>query len=346
MELWMPNTFCKPLFQAAMAVHRATLKPTASDSLPDLTADYCQLFQKLERQLHRAEERGWNFAAAVLSDRLANMAEQLKNCLIRYLSQLRQVQRQAASVADIYHDLLALEEDFQDVHVDDDEGEICATCEPIVLEGMHFGPFEIRLSLSPLKQSRSYRVVALEPRPAGNNSSVTHPHVSDERLCEGDGAAAIRAALQAGRIGDFFLLVAQILATYGRGRAYVELDEWDGEPCHDCGTHVAEDDRCYCSRCDALLCEECCSGCPECDQSSCDGCLESCSSCGANRCCSCLAKCAKCHEDVCENCIDHNVCSKCQETHEEVDQDDQEPSPAVTAVAVQPLCLGEATVSA
>ena len=56
-----------------------------------------------------------------------------------------------------------------------------------------------------------YRVVALDPHPAGSDESVTHPHVRDEQLCAGDAAAAIRSALAGGRICDFFLLVRSVL---------------------------------------------------------------------------------------------------------------------------------------
>jgi len=336
----------KPLFRAATAVRQAVAGPVADRGLPDLAAVYCQELQKLDRHIKLAESRGWDLAAAILCERLATTASLLQNGLTRCLLDLRQAPRPVASVADIYRDLVALSDDFDNVRVDEEQREICATCRPIVLDGMIFGPFEIRLNWVRSKPHRSYRVVALEPRPAGSNSSVTHPHVSDESLCEGDGAAAIQAALAAGRIGDFFLLVAQILNTYGSGRAYVELDEWDGEPCHECGGTMGADDRCYCASCDELICEGCSSCCPECDQLYCEGCLECCSSCNAKCCSSCLAECAECHVDLCENCVDQNLCPSCQETHEKLDQEDQDPSPAAAPTAVQPLCLGEAAVLA
>ncbi len=64
------------------------------------------------------------------------------------------------------------------------------------------------------------------------------PHVSDETLCEGDGRRAIHAALAAGRLYDFFTIVDRLLNTYASGRAYVDLDNWFGTPCHDCGGNV------------------------------------------------------------------------------------------------------------
>ena len=75
------------------------------------------------------------------------------------------------------------------------------------------------------------------------------------------------------RFYDFFLLVSQVLHTYGRGSAYVELDDWSGVPCDDCGDSVDEDDRYYCHRCDATLCGSCSASCQGCGDSYCSGCL-------------------------------------------------------------------------
>ena len=103
---------------------------------------------------------------------------------------------------------------------------------------LYFGPFEIRLDWRQLGSATPYRVVALDPHPAAKDTDVTHPHVQEEQLCEGEGRSAVRAALAEGRLYDFFLLVSQLLHTYGRGSAYVELDNWDGIPCDDCNAPV------------------------------------------------------------------------------------------------------------
>jgi len=126
--------------------------------------------------------------------------------------------RPLASVADIYRDLLGLREEFDQVQSDFEAEELCVTTAPVVLEDFNLGPFEIRLNWSHFDRGPAYRVVALEPYPARTNDSVTHPHVSDEVVCEGDGREAIQAALQQGRIGDFFLLVSQLLHTYAPAR--------------------------------------------------------------------------------------------------------------------------------
>ena len=110
----------------------------------------------------------------------------------------------------------------------------------------------------------AYRVVALDPHPAARSDDVTHPHVQDEQLCEGEGRSAIRAALAECRLYDFFLLVSQVLHTYGRGSAYVELDDWDGVTCAGLRRLVDAGRLLLCQRCGSELCDDCrqlCAGC-------------------------------------------------------------------------------------
>ncbi len=78
------------------------------------------------------------------------------------------------------------------------QGILAVTIEPVTLEGVYLGPFEIQLFLNSLARDEpysAYEIVALDPHPAGCNSDVTHPHVSDQRLCAGDAVAPIGAAL-------------------------------------------------------------------------------------------------------------------------------------------------------
>ena len=67
-------------------------------------------------------------------------------------------------------------------------------------------------------------MIALIPIPAAPNEEVTHPHVSAQKLCAGEGQAAIEAALTSGRIADFFMLVDRVLHTYTEGSAFIELN--------------------------------------------------------------------------------------------------------------------------
>ena len=96
-----------------------------------------------------------------------------------------------ATPAELYADLVALEQERFEVQINLDQHQLCVTTEPIELEGIHLGRFAIRLDWQPRHATRHYRIVPLDPNPAAANDAVTHPHVNDEILCEGDGRASI-----------------------------------------------------------------------------------------------------------------------------------------------------------
>jgi hypothetical protein len=104
-----------------------------------------------------------------------------------------------AKAREIYQDVLALGKEFPDMRIESKQQEAIVTTEPIELDGVSLGSFDIVLNLNSLPDA-SYSIKACEPNPASSNLSVTHPHVQDEKLCEGDGRLAIRAALAEGRL--------------------------------------------------------------------------------------------------------------------------------------------------
>ena len=109
---------------------------------------------------------------------------------------------------------------------------------------------------------QAFLIEALDPHPATESEGVTHPHVRDEMLCTGEASSSISAALEAGRIADFFLIVRSVLTTYNPESPYVSLDNWNGEPCVDCGYYLNDDNRYFCEECEEHFCDECMSGCP------------------------------------------------------------------------------------
>jgi len=147
-------------------------------------------------------------------------------------------ERPIATAEDIYRDILALHDEFEDVSWERRQQTLGARTEPIELEGVHLGEFGIRLDWGNLVNGHpeNYCVVALDPHPASSNESVTHPHVQDKDVCEGDGRIPIRTALEQGRLMDFFLVVRNLLRTYNSGSPFVSLDEWYGANCSDCGS--------------------------------------------------------------------------------------------------------------
>ncbi len=343
----------KDMWRLAQTLHGQFVRHGSADGI-ELPAEDWRLIEKIIRQMQLARKRGWHLAADRLTPALASAVGELQQCLTEFSGELgiRASTSPAVSATDIYRDLVALRDEFDDVCADQDEAELCVTTTPIVLDGLHLGPFQIRLCWTNLNHLASYRVVALEPYPARTNDQVTHPHVSDETLCEGEGRAAIHAALKSGRIGDFFLLVSQILRTYAAGSAYVELSDWHGNPCSQCGAGVDDDDRYYCQRCDDMLCGDCSCCCAGCDESSCNECLTSCDSCNSRFCSYCLEQCTACNADVCDNCSLKGHCPKCQEDeiHNEptiqVDHATEVSSVPTAGAAIQSNGLGQTPVSA
>jgi hypothetical protein len=316
--------------EAAMLLHEQLLGIPPRSEAVYLPVYGWDCIQKLQRQIQMARVRGWHAAMKRLHDDLAEALSNFRRQLDVPLQQLQttsRVPRRKATVTDLYRDLLALKQEFEDYRIDLDERELSITTDIIELEETYLGPFQIRLEWGRLRETHAeYRVIALDPHPARKNTGVTHPHVQDECLCEGEGRAAIAAALAEGRLFDFFLLVSQVLHTYGRGSAFVELDNWHGEPCSDCGDCVDPDDRYYCQSCDSVLCASCAYSCEGCHETYCSECINSCSVCESKTCNSCLTDCKDCSRSVCDGCRETSgLCSCCHEKQEkEVENDETE----------------------
>ena len=209
----------KTALRAAVLIHEQ-LAGDKRQEMPISLPDYSwNKIQQLRRQIDLASRRGWHRAAARLTEDLAGAMDGCRRELENVLRVLQSHQRQrhVASASEIYRDILALADEFEAVDIDLGEHELSVTTDRIVLEGINLGPFEIRLDWHLLGSSSAYRVVALDPNPAAKNEDVTHPHVQDGSLCEGEGRSAVQAALEECRLYDFFLLVSRLLHTYGRG---------------------------------------------------------------------------------------------------------------------------------
>lgn len=280
----------------------------------------------LRRQVDTARKHGWHGAARRLTEDLVFAVSDCRRQLDEIVRRQEAASREPCHkvlAADVYRDLVALKDEFTEVDIDLEEEELSVTTDNIVLEGVFLGSFRICLQWQHIGQaSQPYRVISLDPHPASKSEEITHPHVQEERLCEGEGRSAIAAAVAEGRLLDFFVLVSQVLHTYGRGSAYVELDRWESEPCADCGSYVDQDDRYSCHHCDAVLCDGCSHSCQGCGESFCSDCLGTCSVCGYEFCFTCLETCRGCRRRVCDDCREEGHCRPCrQKQHEEHEHD-------------------------
>jgi hypothetical protein len=314
----------KTALRAAMLIHEQVAGGPRHD-LPLYLPDYLWTnIQRIRRQIDKARRRGWHGAAKRLTE---DLTRELDSCSRMLGNACRALQScpsepHLSSASDIYRDILALYDEFEDVKIDIGEHELSVTTDRIVLEDIGLGRFDIRLDWQHLGKSQPYRVVALDPNPAAKDEEVTHPHVQSEQLCEGEGRSGIQAALAECRLYDFFILVSQVLHTYGRGSSYIELEHWAGVPCEDCGGLVDEDGRYYCRHCDKTLCGSCSMTCNGCQESFCSECISTCAACGEEYCGSCLQTCPVCHQRFCENCREAGMCQSCHDKQQKEDAED------------------------
>ena len=275
------------------------------------------------RKMSVALRHHW-FAAA---DRCRTCAGSRLNDLSYSISRVQKLtetpRKETPTLSVIVDELRQLQDEFGGVELEKAENALSVITESITLEDVPLGPFKIQLELNKLDQlysSSPYRVIALEPNPAATDSAVTHPHVNCEKLCEGDGCAAIRAAIEEGRICDFFTLVRSILNTYSADSPYVALDDWDGTSCYDCGYTVSSEDRYYCYRCEHDYCADCSSYCRDCEETICLGCGGQCSYCEEFVCSTCASRCEQCEGLFCESCLEDGTCQNCREEMENEDE--------------------------
>ena len=340
----------KTLLRISCLLHSALCRPVLKYPAVPLPVRSWSDCLRLSHSLELCAAHGWNIAGSRRKRDLVNELDSLQQAIERLSCQLQEELRQRpfASDSDLYRDLVALAEEFAAVEYRGAEKLLCATTAPITLEGIDLGPFEIRLACGGRDPLPSYKVIALAPNPASSNPDVTHPHINDGHLCEGDGRRAIASALAEGRLFDFFTIVNQLLHTYAEGRAYVELESWHGVSCHDCGDTVDEEERYCCSRCDQTLCGDCTSSCGRCGEASCCNCTTCCPDCEQPFCSSCLLRCHRCERDVCRDCLNHNLCQKCydDEQENEPNEEDSDFTETPTDPALQSDRLGQAAVSA
>ncbi len=286
--------------------------------LQELTAE--------SRKMGASLVHGW-FSAA---ERCCSRTSRLLNDISYSISQIQQLaegpQKKTPKLSLLVEELDQVQEEFGNLDFEKAENTVSVITEPITLEDVYLGPFRIRLELSKLSElykDRPYRVIALNPNPAATDEKVTHPHVSGEKLCEGDGCVAIRTAFEQGRLSDFFTMVRSILNTYNPDSPYVALYDWNGEPCYDCGYVMSREDTYYCYYCEHDFCSQCSTYCRQCEETVCLSCSEECPHCEELACQNCISRCAECEELCCKSCLEENLCPNCKEEMEK-DNEQQE----------------------
>lgn len=126
----------------------------------------------------------------------------------------------------IYKDLLNLPKNFNNCFYNRKDKTISATTEEIWLQGINFGPFRIDWHLNHFFSDRFYNVVALKPNIPLNSVQVTHPHVSNHRVCEGDSKLRLNKCWSNGWLCEAFNIIRQILLNYNSNSPYQTIERW------------------------------------------------------------------------------------------------------------------------
>jgi hypothetical protein len=300
----------------AIWIHDQLSSRRPSRMLPHCSINGWSRVTRLHRLLAEASQKGWQVAAEILRRRLAAAIRDARQELNDVEHGLEDERRTVLSSGEILAEMRALGSELGSVQFDLPNKEIRVTTEPIELDGQYLGPFSIELSFLRGRGNEPgrYRVIACDPQPAACNSEVTHPHVSGEVLCEGEGYASIRRCLGSGRLFDFFVIVLNILRTYNAGSAYVSIEQWQGVSCHGCGDTLSEDEGVRCTRCEAQSCGECSTYCSICESDYCQECTVRCPGCNDWYCAGCLTPCENCSTELCTQCLnDQSLCGECHE---------------------------------
>ncbi len=337
------NDLRRRAIRAAAKIHEHLMGPARLAPLPVLPRN---TWQEVTQQVERFElsrRKGWHAAGRNLQLDLSYSVRRLMRELDQFQTEVPtgQRRRHMTSPRDIAGDLEALPREFQEVSIDLHERTIAVVTDSIRLENLDLGPFQIEVHWERIGGSRPYFTRAAEPHRSPHDEDVTHPHIRKDVLCEGDGAAPIKAALLEGRLLDFFTLVRQTLETYNEASAYVTIDRWSGVACIDCGYTMDDDSKGICERCDEGLCGDCSTHCSACDRYVCGGCLCECSGCGERYCRSCLTDGPE-RQLFCESCLENKE-NPDDESDEPAEDNQEEPSEVPAANA---LCLGQAAVPA
>jgi len=277
---------------------------------------------------YEAVARNWSGSAERIRTRARRNLNDFPHYLQRFKEFINIDEPKLPKLSDIFAELSQIDQELGEYQFDLKGQTISVITDSITLDDIPFGSFEIKLSIDRISRFYTevpYRVIALEPNPAGSDSSVTHPHVSSEILCEGDGHVSIKRSLEQGRFCDFFTMIASILQTYNPNSPYISLDDWEGMSCYDCGYTVSSDESYYCEYCEREYCTQCSTYCQKCDTTICLGCAYQCPSCEEPVCQRCTAKCKECEDIFCEDCLtEQDLCNDCEEQRKEPENEEQE----------------------
>lgn len=302
--------------------------------------------ERWRRRLELANAKNWTAAANDAADKLRGALDTLRLRSGHAIDDLTRLTkpRLKPTASSIFQDIEGLRGEFENVTIDPARKQLSVKTSYISFEYVELGSFEICLRWAFINQSVSYDVLALDPNCPSSNDSVTHPHVQGDSLCEGEGADAIRRALDEGRIYDFFCIVDHVLQNYNPDSAYVQIEVWNGVSCKACGDDVDTDEVVGCCKCETELCLDCSTSCESCVDRFCSECISSCECCGDDICQMCLKSCDDCGDSFCKTCLFEGTCDDCITKQNEASE--EQPNAQQTVAEVYSVRDGKAVVPA
>ena len=321
----------RQLLRIATDVHTQlqTFKLSRQQEVQNTTTHLIEQMNRLvttRRKLIYCQIRKWQAAGKKVGNQIEAALKDIPYRMHQVENAIKANNIQVPPISEIFRELIQANEEFTGLDYYTDAEHLVVATDPIRLNDIYLGEFEIQLhipSLAEMRYNEIYNVIALDPHPAASNDSVTHPHVSDEKLCSGAAEALINMALISGRICDFFMLVRSVLTNYNLGSPYVPLENWFGTPCYDCG-HIMDDENIFtCLHCENSYCSECSDYCRLCHDSTCRSCLSECSACEDIICHDCTTTCPWCGKSLCKTCLDDMLCP-CIEEHKELEDEETE----------------------
>jgi hypothetical protein len=175
------NDTKRKAIRAAVLIRELLVETTAEGPRLDGTDSAWQECRRIAGQIATAGERGWHFAARRLREQLAYAVSSACRYVEELGRQLDPVGRppRVPSEREIYEDILALEQEFDEVDIALKPKTLSVTTDSIVLEGVDLGRFEIVLGYpqEKLRERRARHVIfapcSVEPRVAPLISGAT-----------------------------------------------------------------------------------------------------------------------------------------------------------------------------
>jgi hypothetical protein len=222
----------KLVLRAAKQLHRIWLTNAAETgrhghALLACLADRHEAVQQARQRLAKAQARSLSLVLPSLKEDLLGCVRLVRDAANEARQSLAEPAPAVPSVATLAAELQQVDAEFTGLRIKWREKVLSVTTEPITLEGVDLGAFEIQLCwkrLAHFSGSHCFDIVAVDPNRSAADDLVTHPHVKDQELCAGKATTALQKALKDGRLADAFHLIRSVLSHYNARSAHVPLD--------------------------------------------------------------------------------------------------------------------------